>query len=433
MQFGRLRMRSLKYLIISLLVMAPAALAQPLALVAQRMFDSETATIVGPATVVIDDGLVRSVNPQTLPENVRIINLGDVTLVPGLIDMHTHLTADYFTGDHWVTMSVFETAPDWAILGTKFARDTLEAGFTTVRDVGALPGFPDIALMKAISRGTVAGPDMWPAGHYISMTGGHCDLTGFAPGIHELGPKQGIADGVDEVIKAVRYQAKHGARVIKVCATAGVFSFSNNAPIGAQQYSQEELDAIVREANKLGLKVVAHAHGTEGINAAIRAGVASVDHGSILSDESIRLMKKHGTYLVPQAYLSDIPLPPDTPKATVEKNDFLVPLSDSSIRKAYDAGVKMAFGTDAGVFRHGDNGREFAALKKRGLPETHILKMATVYAADLLGASDRGVIKAGMRADIIAVAGNPLKNIQVMEDVLFVMKHGDIVKMDDGS
>ena len=224
-----------------------------------------------------------------LPEEAKVISLGDRTLTPGLLDMHTHLTGDYFTGDQWVTMSVYETAPDWAVLGTKFARETLEAGFTTVRDVGALPGFPDVALMRAIDRGTVPGPDMWPAGHYISITGGHCDITGFAPGIHELGPKQGIADGVDEVIKAVRYQAKHGVKVIKVCATGGVYSFSNNAPIGAQQYSQEELDAIVREATKLGLMVVAHAHGTEGINAAIRAGVASIDHGSVLSDESVKL------------------------------------------------------------------------------------------------------------------------------------------------
>jgi len=181
---------------------------------------------------------------------------------------------------------------------------------------------------------------------------------------------------VDEVIKAVRYQAKHGVRVIKVCATAGVFSFSNNAPIGAQQYSREELDAIVREATKLGLKVVAHAHGTEGINAAIRAGVASIDHGSVLSDESVRLMKDRGTYLVPQAYINDLPLPPDTPLTTVAKNDYLIPLANESIRKAYRAGVKMAFGTDSGVYRHGDNGREFATLVARDIPKEYVLKMA---------------------------------------------------------
>jgi imidazolonepropionase-like amidohydrolase len=407
-----------------------AAQAETLVITSDRMFDASNGKVSGPVRVVVSDGTLESVNPDQVPANARLIELGDRTLMPGLLDMHTHLTGDYFTGDNWVTMSVYETAPDWAILGTKFARDTLHAGFTTVRDVGALPGFPDVALMRAIDRGVVPGPDMWPAGHYISITGGHCDITGFAPGINELGPKQGIADGVDEVIKAVRYQAKHGVRVIKVCATGGVFSFSNNAEIGAQQYSEEELAAIVREASKLGLKVVAHAHGTEGINAATRAGVASIDHGSILSDESIKLMKEHGTFLVPQAYLTDIPLPADTPPATIAKSEYLNPLAEASIRKAYRAGVKMAFGTDSGVYRHGDDGREFAALVARDLPAEYVLRMATIYAAELLGVDDRGVIAAGKRADLIAVPGNPLDDISVMEDVRFVMKQGVVYKQD---
>jgi len=417
-------------LLSSLLLLALAAVswAEPLVVTADRMFDAETGKVSGPVRVLVADGVIAAVNPENVPADANVVELGDRTLMPGLLDMHTHLTGDYFSGDHWVTMPVYETAADWAVLGTRFARDTLMAGFTTVRDVGSLPGFPDVALMKAVNRGTVPGPDIWPAGHYISITGGHCDITGFAPGIHELGPKQGIADGVDEVIKAVRYQAKHGVKVIKVCATGGVFSFSNNAPVGAQQYSQEELDTIVREASKLGLKVVAHAHGTEGINAAVKAGVASIDHGSILSDESVKLMKQRGTYLVPQAYINDIPLPPDTPPATVAKNDYLNPLADASIRKAYEAGVRMALGTDAGVYRHGDNGREFAALVARDLPEEHVLKMATVYAADLLGVDDRGVIAEGKRADLIAVPGNPLDDISVMEDVRFVMKTGVIYK-----
>jgi len=423
-----MHLRKLKFIL--LVCVATSAHAETQIITAQRMFDAESGKITGPVRVVVADGLIESVNPDSVPEDADVIDLGDVTLMPGLLDMHTHLTADYFTGDQWVTMTVYETAPDWAVLGTKFARETLEAGFTTVRDVGALPGFPDVALMKAINRGTVPGPDMWPAGHYISITGGHCDITGFAPGIHELGPKQGIADGVDEVIKAVRYQAKHGVKVIKVCATGGVYSFSNNAPIGAQQYSQEELDVIVREATKLGLQVVAHAHGTEGINAAIRAGVASIDHGSVLSDESIKLMKGRGTYLVPQAYLIDIPLPPNTPAATVAKNDYLNPLASESIRKAYAGGVNMAFGTDSGVYKHGDNGREFAALVRRDLPEEYVLKMATIFAADLLGVDDRGVIAAGKRADLIAVPGNPLEDISVMEDVRFVMKLGVIYKQE---
>jgi imidazolonepropionase-like amidohydrolase len=411
-----------------LLALTATSGAETLVVTADRMFDAESGKVSGPVRVVVADGIIAAVNPNSVPADAEVVELGDRTLMPGLLDMHTHLTGDYFSGDHWVTMPVYETAADWAVLGTRFARDTLLAGFTTVRDVGALPGFPDVALMKAVNRGTVPGPDIWPAGHYISITGGHCDITGFAPGIQELGPKQGIADGVDEVIKAVRYQAKHGVKVIKVCATGGVFSFSNNAPVGAQQYSQEELDAIVREATKLGLNVVAHAHGTEGINAAVKAGVTSIDHGSVLSDESVKLMKQHGTYLVPQAYINDIPLPPDTPPATIAKNDYLNPLANESIRKAYKTGVKMALGTDAGVYRHGDNGREFAALVARDLPEEHVLKMATIYAADLLGVDDRGVIAEGKRADLIAVPGNPLEDIRVMEDVRFVMKTGVIYK-----
>jgi imidazolonepropionase-like amidohydrolase len=404
------------------------AYAATLVVSADRMFDARAGKVSGPARVVIRDGLIESVNPPDLPADAQLVELGDHTLMPGLLDMHTHINGDWFTGDDWVTIPVYETAADWGIRGVVYAERTLLAGFTTVRDVGALPGFPDIALMRAIDRGFVPGPDMWPAGHFISTTGGHCDITGFAPGIQELGPKQGIADGVDEVIKAVRYQAKHGARVIKVCATGGVFSFSQNAPIGAQQYSLEELQAIVAEAARLGLKVAAHAHGTEGINAAVRAGVASIDHGSILSDESVKLMQEHGTYLVPNMYLKQVELPPDTPPATRAKSDYLKPLVRESLQKAYRAGVNMALGTDAGVFEHGLNGREFAALVANGIPEAHALKMATVFAADLLGVDDRGVIEAGKRADLIAVAGNPLQNISVMEDVRFVMKAGVVYK-----
>ncbi len=421
-------MNLIRLLGLLLWALSPALFAETLVVTADRMFDAETGRITSPATVVVSEGVIVAVNPDAAPDGATTLPLGDRTLLPGLIDMHTHLTADYFTGDHWVTMPVYETAADWALLGTRFARQTLEAGFTTVRDAGALPGFPDVALMKAIARGDVVGPDMFPSGHYISITGGHCDITGFAPGIHELGPKQGIADGVAEVMKAVRYQAKHGVRNIKVCATGGVFSFSQNAAVGAQQYTQEELDAVVREANKLGLRVLAHAHGTDGINAAIRAGVSSIEHGSILSKESIRLMKERGTYLVPQAYLSDIPLPPETPQATVDKSTYLIPLSDRSIKMAYESGVNMAFGSDAGVFPHGDNAREFAALVARDLPESHVLKMATIYAADLLGVEDRGIIATGKRADLVAVPGNPLEDISVMEDVRFVMKRGEIFK-----
>lgn len=422
-------MRIIKIVFLLLSIQFPiTAMAQMTVINADRMLDVRSGKMTSPATIVIENGLITAINPDNVPTAANVIELGDKTLLPGLIDMHTHLTLDFFTGDDWVTMPVLESAPDWAIRGVVFAQRTLMAGFTTVRDLGANTGFPDVALMKAIDRGMIPGPQMWPAGHYITITGGHCDVTGFAPGVIELGPKQGVSDGVDEVIKAVRYQAKHGVRVIKVCATAGVFSFSRSAPIGAQQYSLDELQAMVREATKLGLKVAAHAHGTEGINAAVIAGVASIEHGSILSDESIELMLEHGTYLVPNLYINSTPLPPETPPATVAKSQYLEPLIVQSLLKAYEGGVKMALGTDSGVYPHGENGREFAALVAEGISPLYSLRMATINAAELLGVADRGELANGKRADIIAVDGNPLDNISSMENVRFVMKHGEIYK-----
>ena len=414
--------------ILLLFTSIPALQAETTVIKAGQMLDVRKGKLESPAVLVISDGIIESVNPDSLPEGAKLIDLGDRTLSPGLMDMHTHITMDFFTGNDWVTAPVKETAADWAIRGVKFANLTLLAGFTTIRDVGTFPGFADVALMRAIERGDVPGPDIWPAGHYISITGGHCDITGFAPGVMEIDYRHGISDGVDEVMKAVRYQAKHGVRVIKICATGGVFSFSQNAPVGAQQYSLEELEAAVREAHKLGLKVAAHAHGTEGINAAVRAGVDSIEHGSILSDESVKLMKERGTYLVPNLYLNEMDLPPETPKATVEKNNYLKPISRESLIKAYEGGVNMALGSDACIFPHGENGKEFAALVKNGIPEEHALKMATIYAADLLGVDDRGELVPGKRADIIAVDGNPLENIGTMENVRFVMKQGRVYK-----
>jgi imidazolonepropionase-like amidohydrolase len=402
--------------------------AQMLAIKADRMLDVRSGEIESPALLLVNNGNIVAVNPSSLPKGVTVIDLGDQTLLPGLIDMHTHITGDYFTGDDWTTAAVRQTASDWALQGVRFAREILENGFTTVRDLGAQPGFPDVALMRAIEAGHMPGPDIWPSGHAISVTGGHCDWTGFAPGVMELGPEAGIADGVDEAMKAVRYQAKHGVRAIKICATGGVFSFSQNAEVGAQQYTIAELEAIVREAHKFGLKVAAHAHGTKGINAAIIAGVDSIEHGSILSEESIKLMKERGTFLVPQAYLNEFELAPDTPAATVAKNEYLKPLVTNSFKMAYKAGVKMAFGSDNGVFPHRDTALEFAALTRMGISEIDTLRMATIYAVELLGIDDRGELIAGKRADIIAVPGNPLNDITKMEAVSFVMKQGKVFK-----
>ena len=405
------------------------AAADPVILRAAQMVDVERGEIVRPVELVIEDGIITEVNPASLPADVKIIDLGDKTLLPGVMDMHSHVTLDFFTGDHWTTAAVYETPADWALHGAQFGRQMLEAGFTTVRDAGAWPGFPDVALMKAIDAGRVPGPRMFPAGHYISITGGHCDVTGFAPGIMELGPNEGIANGEDEILRAVRYQAKHGVKVIKVCATAGVFS-KGDSP-GAQQYSDRELEVIVEEANRHGLKVMAHAHGSEGILAAVRAGVASIEHGSMLTPEIIREMKKRGTYYVPTIYLNDIPLPPNTPEWTVKKNEFLAGHVENSFKLALRHKIKIALGTDAGVLRHDEAGKEFGAMVRRGMSPADALRSATVNAADLLGVNDRGALKPGLLADIIAVDGNPLDDITEMERVVFVMKGGEVVRQSD--
>ena len=393
---------------------------------ANRMIDVTTGELISPASIVVEDDKIVAVNPETLPADAETIDLGDRTILPGLFDMHSHLTLDYFTGDNWTTAAVRETPADWALYGVAFGRQTLEAGFTTVRDAGTWPGFPDVALMRAIDAGRVTGPRMYPAGHYLSITGGHCDVTGYAPGIVELGPNQGIANGVDEILRAVRYQAKHGVKVIKVCATSGVFSAGTQP--GAQQYSDLELRTIVEEAARHDLKVMAHAHGSEGIMAAVKAGVASIEHGSMLTPEIIKEMKKRGTYYVPTIYLADIPLPENTPQDTINKSNYLGPYVEKSFRMAVDSDVNIALGTDSGVLRHSEIGKEFYAMVRRGMTPLHALQTATVNAADLLGVSDRAELKAGKLADIIAVDGNPLDDIRVMERVVFVMKGGDVIK-----
>jgi len=395
---------------------------------ADRMIDVTTGKLISPASIVVEGNKIVAVNPKALPADAETIDLGDRTLLPGLFDMHSHLTLDFFTGDHWTTAAVRETPADWALYGVAFGRQTLEAGFTTVREAGAWPGFPDVALMRAVEAGRVTGPRIYPAGHALSITGGHCDVTGFAPGVMELGPNQGIANGVDEILQAVRYQAKHGVKVIKVCATSGVFSAGQQP--GAQQYSDAELRTIVEEASRHGLKVMAHAHGSEGILAAVKAGVASIEHGSMLTPEIIKEMKKRGTYYVPTIYSWDILLPENTPQDTVNKFNFLKLFADKSFRMAVDSSVNIALGTDSGTFPHIETGKEFYAMVRRGMTPLHALQAATINAAVLLGVSDRAELKAGKLADIIAVDGNPLNDIRAMERVVFVMKDGEIIKMD---
>ena len=294
--------RSVWLVAAALLASAPAAAAQQTTVLrAARLLDVAAGRVVENAVIVIEDERIVAVNPASVPEDAETLDLGDVTLLPGLLDTHVHLTGDLDRDSF--TRSIRQGAPDAALRGARNARRTLLAGFTTVRDI-ASGNFVDVALMRASDAGLIDAPRIIPVGHAIGITGGHCDTTGLAPGILERGPEAGIADGEDEILKAVRYQIKHGARAIKTCATAGVLSFEG--PVGAQQYSEEELRVIVEEARRHGLKVAAHAHGTEGIIAAVRAGVASIEHGSMLNDLAIRLMIEKGTYLVPTTYLLDV-------------------------------------------------------------------------------------------------------------------------------
>ena len=360
------------------------------------------------------------------PSGVNAIDLPGLTLLPGLIDTHTHLTYDLT--DDWINQAVQESLADLALRGARNARRTLMAGFTTVRDLGAW-GFSDVALARAVANGWIEGPRIIPSGNMIGITGGHCDTTGFIPGVAERGPKDGIADGVDEILKAVRYQIKHGAGVIKTCATAGVMSFEHQA--GALQYSQPELDALVEEASRHHVKVAAHAHSTEGIIAAIKAGVASIEHGSMLDDEAIALMKKRGTYLVPTVYTWRVP--GDYPPIIQRKNDEIQAHIYGSVRAAIRAGVRIAFGTDSGTYPHGDNAKEFGELVALGMAPVESIRAATLYAADLLGVEDRGAIEPGMLADLVAVEGDPLEDVANLEDVRFVMIGGRVVRSPGGA
>jgi len=421
-------LRTLRLLLIALAVPAAPLAAQgtgtdgPVVLRAARMLDVVSGRMVQNPVIVVEGGRISAVNPGSVPSGAREMDLGDATLLPGFIDAHTHLTnevsEDSFLGD------VTRTLADEAIAAVHYGGITVRAGFTTVRDFN---GDATVALGHAVERGDVIAPRVIPSRNMIGITGGHCDVTGFAPGVREdLGPEDGIADGPWEVVEAVRYQIKHGAKVIKTCATAGVLSMEG--PVGAQQYSYEELKAMVDEASRHGIKVAAHAHGSEGILAAVQAGVASIEHGSMLTDEIIELMIEKGTYLVPTIYLTEVLDLDVLPAVMRAKADSIIPLSRESIARAIRAGVPIAFGTDAGVYPHGDNAGEFVSYVRMGMSELEALRTATIHAADLLGVDDRGRLEPGLPADIIAVPGNPLDDITATQRVSFVMLGGRVVK-----
>ncbi len=402
----------------------PAAFAETVIVEAGQYLDVVQGRMVSPAVIVIEGDRIAAINPATRPANARTVALPGHTLLPGLMDAHTHL--NYMLEEGWETEHVRFTAGDYALRALPHAKATLLAGFTTVRDLGTGAGFSDVALMHAIDKGWAVGPRVIPAGHALSITGGHCDITGFGPGIEPANYISGVADGVDEVLKAVRYQIKHGAKVIKICATAGVLSFEG--PVGAQQYSIEELRAAAEETHRHGLKIAAHAHGTEGIIASSEAGIDSIEHDSMLTEEAAAIVKKNGTFVVPNIYLIETLKTTELPPQLAAKQAYLMPLAVEGFRRSLRHGLKVSFGTDAGVFLHGENAKEFAARVALGDTPLHAIRSATLVNAELFGTPDRGRIEAGLLADLVAVAGNPLENIALLEDVKFVMKGGVVYK-----
>lgn len=395
--------------------------AETVVIEADGYVDVVAGRIVSPAVIVVEGDRIAAVNPAAKPAGAKTIALPGHTLLPGLMDAHTHL--NYIIGEGWETEPVRFTTGDFALRALPHASKTLLAGFTTVRDVGTGLGFSDVALMHAIDKGWAIGPRVIAAGHALSVTGGHCDQsTGLGPGIAPPEFSSGTADGVDEVLKAVRYQIKHGAKVIKICATAGVLSFEG--PAGAQQYTIEELRAAADEAHRHGMRIAAHAHGTEGIVASSEAGIDSIEHNSMMTDEAAAILKKNGTFVVPNMHLIDTLKTTELPPALAAKQAYLGPLAIESFKRALRNGLKVAFGTDAGVFPHGDNAKELTARVRHGDTPMHAIRSATIVNAELFGTPDRGKVEAGLLADLIAVAGNPLEDIKLLEDVRFVMKGG---------
>lgn len=400
---------------------------------AGEMVDVETGKVLRDRVIVVEDGLISAIGSKAtideidLPENATLIDLSDMTVLPGLSDSHVHLTSDATVhGYKRLTIST----PRAAITGVVNAKKTLMGGFTTVRNLGA-PGFADIALMQAIEAGDIPGPHVIPAGRSIGITGGHCD-NNLLP--YEYGVQSGgVADGPWAVRAKVRENNKYGAKVIKFCGTGGVLS--KGTKIGAQQFSFEEMKAIVDEAHLLGLKVAVHAHGADGIETAIRAGVDSVEHSSLISDEGLRLAERNGTFLSMDIYVSDYILSEGESAGILEESLAKERTVGKAQRERFQAatlaGVKLAFGSDAGVYPHGDNGRQFAYMVDWGLTPMKAIQAATIGNAELFGIlEDRGSIAVGKRADIIAVDGDPLDDIRELEDVDFVMKDGVVYKQD---
>jgi imidazolonepropionase-like amidohydrolase len=399
---------------------------------AGHILDVKTGTMLSGQAIVIEGDKIVSVGPAAdakLSPATQTIDLPNATVLPGLIDAHTHLTFDPANlGYEGLGISY----PREALIGARNARVTLEAGFTTVRNVGA-GGYSDVALRDAINAGDVPGPRMLVSGPAMGITGGHCDDNLLAPQFHAT--ELGVADGVDAVRHKVRENIKYGADLIKICATGGVMSKGDDP--NASQYTREEMKAIVEEAHRLGRKVAAHAHGAEGVSWASDAGVDSIEHGHLMDDSSIATLKKNGTYIVPTLYLMDWNRENlgkrNAPDYVVRKMQAVSAVGQDTLKKAFAAGVKVAFGTDAAVYPHGLNAHEFAVYVRLGMSPLQAIQTATIHGADLLGWSSKiGTLEAGKWADLIAVEGDPLKDVTTLERVKFVMKGGEVVKNEYG-
>jgi imidazolonepropionase-like amidohydrolase len=398
---------------------------------AGHLLDVKTGKMLSDQTLVIEDGkIVGSGNAADAkaPADASRIDLPNATILPGLIDAHTHLTSDPKFGYERLAISL----PRETLTGAKNARVTLQAGFTMVRNVGA-SGYSDVALRDAVNAGDVPGPRMLVSGPPLSITGGHCDNNMLPSEYHAVG--DGVADGIAAVQHKVRENVKYGSDLIKVCATGGVLSLGDNPQ--HSQYTLEEMKAIVADAHRLGRKVAAHAHGAEGIRWAAEAGVDSIEHGSYIDDAGIAAMKEHGTYLVPTLYLGDWMFEnaeqTHMPPPLMAKAKEVIPAARKNIAHAFSSGVKVAFGTDAAVYPHGLNAHEFAVMVKLGLTPLQAIQAATVNAADLFGWTGKvGTLEPGAWADIIAVDGDPVKDVTTLERVKFVMKGGEVVKNDYG-
>ena len=411
----------------------PAAAGAATLIHAGRLIDGVGDTPRAEVTIVVDGTDITGVEPGYRPpaSGDTVIELKDATVLPGLWDMHVHLTSEYNRNSQLESFTLNEA--DVALAGAAYAERTLNAGFTTVRDLGSAMNVA-IALRAAVAKGLVRGPRIYAAGKAIATTGGHADPTnGWAQRIMgQPGPREGVINGPYQAAEAVRQRYKDGADTIKITATGGVLSVARNGQ--NPQFTEEEIRAVVATARDYGFKVAAHAHGAEGIKRAIRGGVDSIEHGTYLDDEGIRLMKEHGTYYVPTLsagkWVAEHAEDPGFFPALVRpKAQEVGPRLQATFSRAYKAGVRIMFGTDTGVSAHGDNAREFRYMVEGGMPALAAIKAATLVPARFMGVGDRlGSVETGKLADLVAVPGDPLRDIAVMERVRFVMKEGKVYK-----